>query len=105
KNDVYKAGIDSLAQLLADFYKDKSAASYKRMINDARLNGKQYLMINRKQIGYQQKLKMMEWPIFREGRMGGGVIFEKVDRRYRPFKSLAGRTVRFLNRSEERRVG
>ncbi|HLT08929.1 MAG TPA: penicillin-binding protein [Cyclobacteriaceae bacterium] len=100
KNDVYKAGIDSLAQLLADFYKDKSAASYKRMINDARLNGKQYLMINRKQIGYQQKLKMMEWPIFREGRMGGGVIFEKVDRRYRPFQSLAGRTVGFLNENE-----
>src|SRR5690606_35953475 len=62
--------------------------------------GKQYLMINRKQIGYQQKLKMMEWPIFREGRMGGGVIFEKVDRRYRPFQSLAGRTVGFLNENE-----
>jgi len=100
KNDVYKAGIDSLAQLLSGFYNDKSAASYKRMINDARLNGKQYLMVNRQQIGYQEKLRMMQWPIFREGRMGGGVIFEKVDRRYRPFKSLAGRTIGFLNENE-----
>lgn len=100
KGEVYKAGIDSLSQLLSGFYKDKSAASYKRMINDARLNGKQYLMINRQQIGYQEKLKMMKWPIFREGRMGGGVIFEKVDRRYRPFKSLAGRTVGFLNEND-----
>ena len=100
KNDVYKAGIDSLSNLLAGFYKDRSAVAYKRMINDARLNGKQYVMVNRRQIGYQEKLSMMDWPIFREGRMGGGVIFEKIDRRYRPFKSLAGRTVGFLNEND-----
>ncbi|MEX2593925.1 MAG: penicillin-binding protein [Anditalea sp.] len=96
-NEVYKSGIDSLANLLAAFYKDKPPPAYKRKINDARLNGKQYLIINRSQIGYQDKKKMMSWPIFREGRMSGGVIFEKIDRRYRPFKSLAGRTVGFLN--------
>src|SRR5690554_4270114 len=100
KSEVYKSGLDSLANLLSGFYKDKSAAAYKRMINDARLNGKQYLMVNRRQIGYQEKLRMMSWPIFREGRMGGGVIFEKIDRRYRPFKSLAGRTVGFLNEND-----
>src|SRR5690554_4038448 len=66
KNDVYKAGIDSLSNLLAGFYKDRSAVAYKRMINDARLNGKQYVMVNRRQIGYQEKLSMMDWPIFRE---------------------------------------
>lgn len=98
--EAYKSGIDSLSHLLAGFYKDKSAGAYKRMINDARLNGKQYVMVNRRQIGYQEKLRMMDWPIFRHGRMGGGVIFEKVDRRYRPFRSLAGRTVGFLNENE-----
>jgi cell division protein FtsI (penicillin-binding protein 3) len=99
-NELYKAGIDSLANKLAAFYKDKSSSAYKRMINDARLKGKQYLMVNRRQIGYQEKLEMMSWPIFREGRMGGGVIFEKIDRRYRPFKSLAGRTIGFLNEND-----
>jgi cell division protein FtsI (penicillin-binding protein 3) len=99
-NEVYKSGIDSLANLLGDFYKDNSPSVYKRKINDARLNGKKYLIINRRQIGYQEKKKMMGWPIFREGRMRGGVIFEKVDRRYRPFKSLAGRTVGFLNEND-----
>lgn len=97
KNETYKSGIDSLSTLLSAFYKDKSAFAYKRMINDARLDGKQYLILNRRQIGYQEKQQMMSWPIFREGRMSGGVIFEKVDKRYRPFKSLAGRTVGFLN--------
>lgn len=98
--EVYKTGIDSLAHQLAAFYKDRSSSAYKRKINDARLNGKKYLIINRSQIGYQEKKQMMSWPIFREGRMRGGVIFEKVDRRYRPFKSLAGRTVGFLNEND-----
>lgn len=95
-----KSGVDSLSIKLSRFYGDRSAASYKRMILDARNQGKKYLILNRKQIGYQEKLEMMTWPIFREGRMGGGVIFEKIDKRYRPFKNLAGRTVGFLNEDQ-----
>lgn len=97
QEEKFKSGIDSLSQLLSTYYRDKPASSYKRMIMDARSNGKKYLILNRKQIGYQDKLTMMSWPIFREGRMAGGVIFEKLDQRYRPFKNLAGRTVGFLN--------
>ncbi|WP_057939583.1 penicillin-binding protein [Algoriphagus resistens] len=100
KADSYKAGIDSLAKMLSSYYKDKSAASYKRMINDARLENKRYLVLNRKQIGYQGMQEMSTWPIFRNGRLGGGVIFEKVEKRYRPFNSLASRTVGFLNEDE-----
>ncbi|UZD21077.1 penicillin-binding transpeptidase domain-containing protein [Algoriphagus halophytocola] len=95
--DDYNEGLDSLARLLSGFYKDRSAASYKRMINDARLDQKRYLVLNRKQIGYQAMQQMSTWPIFREGRLGGGVLFEKVEKRYRPFNSLASRTVGFLN--------
>ncbi len=97
KSDKYKAGIDSLSRFLAAHYKDKSAAAYKRMITDSRLDSKRYLVLNRKQIGYQDMQKMAKWPIFREGRLAGGVIFEKVEKRYRPFNSLASRTVGFLN--------
>lgn len=100
KSDSYKSGIDSLAKKLSAYYKDKSAASYKRMINDARLDNKRYLVLNRKQIGYQGMQEMSTWPIFRNGRLGGGVIFEKVEKRYRPFNSLASRTVGFLNEDE-----
>lgn len=100
KSDAYKVGIDSLAKMLSGYYKDKSAASYKRMINDARLDNKRYLVLNRKQIGYQGMQEMSNWPIFRKGRLGGGVIFEKVEKRYRPFNSLASRTVGFLNEDE-----
>ena len=77
---VFKAGIDSLANLLANFYQDKSATAYKRMIQDARTNQKQYLMINRKQINYQEMQTMDNWPIFEEGRIKGGVIYEKTEK-------------------------
>ena len=100
KNDKYKAGLDSLAKMLSGYYKDKSASTYKRLINDARLDNKRYLVLNRKQVGYQAMQEMSNWPIFREGRLGGGVIFEKVEKRYRPFNSLASRTVGFLNEDE-----
>ena len=100
KNDLFNSGIDSLANKLSAFYKDKSAAAYKRMIKDARLDNKRYLVLNRKQVGYQGMQLMSKWPIFREGRLGGGVIFEKVEKRYRPFNSLASRTVGFLNEDE-----
>lgn len=100
KSEKYNAGIDSLARLLSGFYKDKSATAYKRMITDARRDSKRYLVLNRKQIGYQDMQQMSNWPIFRDGRLGGGVLFEKVEKRYRPFNSLASRTVGFLNENE-----
>lgn len=97
KDKVFNSGIDSLAGLLSRYYKDKSSTDYKRMIQDARASSRQYIVLNRKQINYQTKKMMSEWPIFREGRYRGGVIFEKIDVRYRPFSNLSRRTVGFIN--------
>ncbi len=97
KEDVFSKGIDSLSYQLSAHFKDKSLASYKRTIKDARSERKRYIVLNRSQIGYQDMQKMSKWPIFRNGRSGGGVIFEKIDKRYRPFNNLASRTVGFVN--------
>lgn len=96
-DDIYLAGIDSLALLLSKHFGDRSKAYYKRRINDARQSGRQYLILNKELIRYQHKKKMTEWPIFREGRMRGGVIFEKTEKRFKPFKYLAFRTIGYLN--------
>ena len=40
---------------------------------------------------------MSTWPIFRNGRLDGGVIFEKVDKRFLPFSHLGGRTIGYIN--------
>jgi cell division protein FtsI (penicillin-binding protein 3) len=94
---VFNQGLDSLALLLSRHFGDMSRESYKRKIKNARGEGKQYLLISRKQIGYQDKKKMEQWPIFRNGRLEGGVIFEKVDLRFRPFNNLSKRTIGFIN--------
>lgn len=101
REEVFKKGIDTLSQQLAKFYKDRSAKEYKEMLKDARASGKQYLTINRKQINYLSKKEMTSWPIFREGRYKGGVIFEKMDVRYRPFSNLSRRTIGFVNEDEK----
>jgi cell division protein FtsI (penicillin-binding protein 3) len=95
--EIYKQGIDSLAMFLSRYYNDRSAAEYKRRINDARLSNRHYLVLNKGMINYQGKKAMSQWPIFREGRLKGGVIFERVDKRFRPFSYLAMRTVGFIN--------
>lgn len=97
KEETFREGIDSLAYLLSRYYKDRSATDYKRMIIDARRTDKQYIVINRKQINYQAKKEMSSWPIFREGRLRGGVLFEKMEVRYRPFSHLSRRTIGFVN--------
>ncbi|HTJ49088.1 MAG TPA: penicillin-binding protein 2, partial [Cyclobacteriaceae bacterium] len=101
KDEVFKAGIDSLSYQLSKFFKDKSKVDYKNMLVDARASNKQYIILSRRQIDYQDKKIMMSWPIFREGRLRGGAIFEKVDVRYRPFSNLSRRTIGFVNENDK----
>jgi cell division protein FtsI (penicillin-binding protein 3) len=97
--DLFKEGIDSLGYLLSKSF-GQSATYYKQKIMSARQKGNQYLMITRDLIGYQKKKEMQSWPIFREGRLKGGVIFTKTDKRFRPFSNLAFRTIGFLNEND-----
>ncbi len=90
-------GLDSLAHKLSTFYGDKSKTIYKQRILDARKSGRRYVLLNRKLIDYQEKKEMETWPIFREGRMSGGVLFTKVDKRFKPFGYLGQRSIGFIN--------
>lgn len=101
KDEVFKSGVDSLAYRLARFFGDRSKTDYKRLLIDARATGKQYVILSRKRINYQEKKMMNSWPIFREGRLRGGAIFEKSDVRYHPFTNLSRRTIGFVNENDK----
>jgi cell division protein FtsI (penicillin-binding protein 3) len=94
---VFNAGVDSLSLLLSHFYGDHSEDYYRRKLINARHSGRQYIRLNSRQIDYQAKKKMAHWPIFRSGKNRGGVIFEKVEKRFKPFGILADRTIGFIN--------
>lgn len=98
--EIYRTGIDELSKRLSNYFNDRSAKDYKRRINDARSSGREYLSLNRKEINYQAKKMMSSWPIFKEGRMKGGIIFEKVDQRYKPFSHLGDRTIGSLTQDK-----
>ncbi|WP_192821365.1 penicillin-binding protein [Rufibacter sp. LB8] len=97
KDEVFNKGIDSLGMMLSRFFGDQSPEYYKRKIKGARAKNRKYVRINGRLINYQDKKLMAKWPIFRAGKNKGGVIFEKIDRRFLPFGSLAKRTIGFIN--------
>jgi len=88
---------DSLALLLSRFFGDRSTQEYLRRLKNAKSGKVRYLRLNSRQINFQEKKELAQWPIFRAGKNKGGVIFEKVDKRFRPFGGLAQRTIGFVN--------
>ncbi|GAA4494002.1 hypothetical protein GCM10023172_03410 [Hymenobacter ginsengisoli] len=95
-DEMFRCNVDSLAWHLAHFFQDRSVGEYSRKLQDARKDGVRYIRLNSRQINFQEKKELAAWPIFRAKRKGG-VIFEKVDKRFRPFGGLAQRTVGFVN--------
>ncbi len=93
----FSQNVDSLAWHLAHFFQDRSVQEYRRKLMEAhRDHDVRYLRLNSRQINFQEKKELASWPIFRAKRRGGA-IFEKVDKRFRPFGGLAQRTVGFVN--------
>ena len=97
--------LDSLSLLLSSFFNDKSKNEYKNNILNARKNKRRYLLLNKRKIGYQEKKILSRWPIFREGRLNGGIIFEKMDERYRPYSKLGYRTIGSVDENNKGTVG
>lgn len=96
-DETFTSNIDSLSLLLSKFFRDHSSDYYEKKISEARQMKSRYMVLNRKLVNYQEKQEIQTWPIFRLGQMQGGVIFEKEDDRHRPFKSLAQRTIGYIN--------
>ncbi len=100
---IYDEGINELCHLLADFYGDKDWKDYYSMIDLAQRDKVSYIRLNEKKLDYQQKKAMETWPIFREGKFKGGVVFEKSNERYNPFGKMGFRTIGY--KKEKEKVG
>ncbi len=101
ETEIFRRDIDSLSLLLSHYFKSGSPNDYKHRITNARLKGRQYVLLSRKLINYQDKKIMSKWPIFREGRMEGGVVFMKMDQRFKPFDYLGERTIGYVNENSK----
>ena len=98
---LFTTHLDRLSEHLADFYGDKTPAVYTTLIRTARQAKRRYLVLNPRHIDWQAKNTMSQWPLFRAGRWQGGVIFEKIEKRFHPFQGLAMRTLGFFNEASQ----
>ena len=101
----YKQHIDGLAAALSNFFKDRTAEEYKEKIAAARRSGRTYLLLNNRLLDYQEKKKVLSFPLFKDAKNSNqsGVVFDKVNVRYAPFGQMAYRTVGYLK--DKVRVG
>lgn len=104
KDEVFEANIDSLCFYLANFYKDKSAKEYKKLITSQRNDNRRYTVINKQRINYQQMKEVSSFPLFKLGKAYGGLIVEKFDHREYPYGKLAFRTLGYIRNNQERPI-
>ncbi len=97
QTDTFNKYIDGLCQALANFYKGKTAAQYKKLITEGRKNGKRYLNISNKLIDYSELSEVKQFPLFNKGGNSGGIIVEEVYKRKNPYGRTAYRTIGFIN--------
>ena len=92
KGVVWDENIDSLCINLSWLFDDKTPTEYKRDLIGAKENGARYHLIKRN-VKYTQLKKMRDFPIFKRGRYKGGFIFIQQNKRQKPFRQLAARTI------------
>jgi len=88
----FNDNIDSLALCLSNLFKDKYWKEYKRELIQARKDDERFFLIHRN-VSFSQLKELKKFPIFRLGKNEGGLIALQKNRRERPFKELAARTI------------
>ncbi|ATP57338.1 cell division protein [Pedobacter ginsengisoli] len=103
-NEVFDGKVDSLALRLSQFFKDKTPKEYSRYLRTARRDSARYLLIKRK-VGYQELKEIRTFPLYNVGKYTGGLIAVQQNKRIKPFKYLAARTIGYKNENVANGVG
>ena len=101
---LFNTKVDSLAMSLSQFFKDKSPKEYSRYLRSARRDSARYLLIKRK-VGYQDLKIIRTFPLYNVGKYTGGLIAVQKNKRIKPFKYLAARTIGYKNENVDNGVG
>jgi cell division protein FtsI (penicillin-binding protein 3) len=88
---LFEANVDSLAYKLANLFKDKNVKQYTKLLRKARKSGDRYVVLKRN-VSYKDLQTLKTFPIFKKGKRGGLVTLQ-TNKRERPFKMLAARTI------------
>lgn len=100
----FYANIDSVSASLALLFKDKSAASYKKILVAQYKKRSRYFSLKKK-ISFEEYRALRDFPLVREGRNKSGFIMEVRDNRINPYVLLANRTIGLSRGDTSRNVG
>lgn len=90
---IFDAEVGDLCKELARFYPERSAREWETYIRTGRSRGSRYLLI-RKKVTNDERKKLRELPIFKLGRLKGGIIdSDETILRKRPHSELMKRTL------------
>ncbi len=101
---VFYDKVDSLAASLSQFFGDKSAREYSRILRDARRDSDRYQLIRRK-VSYEELQHVRKFPIFNMGKNKGGLVAVQQNKRILPFRDLAARTIGYKNENASNSAG
>ncbi|HBH05863.1 MAG TPA: cell division protein [Flavobacteriales bacterium] len=102
-DEDFYANVDSLAWCLANLFQDYSPEAYRERLVQGRKSGARFMLV-RRNAKYTELSELRAFPIFRRGRYGGGFIYLQHNKRQRPFRHLAARTIGY-DRQEVLPVG
>lgn len=86
---------DSLSKALAALLKEKSAKEYYTRIMNGREQHDRYIQLA-KNVSYHNLQLIKKMPLFNLGRFKGGMITLQTNKRERPFRMLAARTIGYV---------
>ncbi len=99
----FKENIDSLSICLANLFKDKTTAEYKKQLQLGYKNKDRYHSLKKK-VSFEEYRQLRNFPLVRLGRNKSGFIAESKDKRINPYGLLANRTIG-LSRTNAKNVG
>jgi len=106
--DTFDKYIDSLSYCFYNEFKEeekaKSVSEYKNIFKTIRRNKNGYYFL-KKRVTHQQILRVKKFPLFRIGKITGGLIVKDRTTRVKPFQTLAFRTIGFVNEDAKKYVG
>ena len=92
KGKRFRENLDSFAISMSNYFGDKSAAQYKKELNQAYRKNERYYPLKKK-LSFEDYKAFREFPLARLGRNRSGAIVEVNTRRLSPFGLLANRTI------------
>lgn len=89
---IFRDNVDSFSFALAKYFQDKTAAQYKKDLQDGYKKKNRYYLLKKK-LSFEEYKAFREFPLVKLGRNRSGVIVEESSKRLSPFGLLANRTI------------